>query len=230
MEMLDLCCGLGGAAVGYARAGFKVTGVDLLPQPDFPYEFWCMNALALDYEKLRMFDFIHVSPPCQEYSRATAVPRKHGKSYPDLYRPFKAMLIASGKPYIIENVVGSPVKGIGLCGTMFGLGVFRHRIFESNIPLSLPATPCTCTSKRIGEGYVTVAGDASTKLEALAAMQIDWVSHKTLKWQVNQAIPPAYTEFLGKQAIEHLAPGHSSMRTRSSRNYERQLLIQPPLW
>lgn len=245
-KLLDLCCGCGGAAMGYHRAGFEVIGVDIVPQPDYPFEFWQMNGLSLDYEKLALFDAIHASPPCQQYSKSTAVARKRGKTYPDLYKPFKAMLVASGKPWIIENVPGSPARGIGLCGTMFNLGVFRHRIFESNIPLWLPERPCSCSDKRIGtDGYVTVAGDACTKLEALAGMGIDWRVRS--KRQLTECIPPAYTEFLGHQLIEHLelmkdehwvlinehrgiaAPG-SQISTLGAHKYEKQLLIQPSLW
>jgi DNA (cytosine-5)-methyltransferase 1 len=242
MKLLDLCCGLGGAATGYARAGFTVTGVDVVPQPDYPFEFWQMDALTLDYEKLLTFDAIHASPPCQAYSKSTAVVRQRGKVYPDMYQPFKRMLIASGKPYVIENVPGSPARGIGLCGTMFNLGVFRHRIFESNVPLRLPEQRCSCSSHRIGDGYVTVAGDACTKLEALAAMGIDWpVSSKE---QLVEAIPPAYTEWIGLQLIQHIRtlvshPHEEPVSTRVShenlvlsnfhRTDEKLLLMQSAL-
>lgn len=206
MKLLDLFCGLGGASVGYARAGFDVVGVDIERQPDYPFEFWRLDALALDYERLLSFDAIHASPPCQQYSRASALSRRAGVAYPDLYAPTKRMLIASGLPYIIENVVGSPVKGIGLCGTMFGLAVFRHRVFESNVWLELPATPCTCSQKRIGQGYITVAGNSARKAEAAAAMGIDWVADSR-KHQLFQAIPPAFTEYLGKQLFERIRTG-----------------------
>lgn len=173
--LLDLCCCEGASADGYARAGFRIVGVDIEPQPNYPYEFWQMNGLSLDYEKLAQFDVIHASPPCQKYSRASVLSRKNGKEYPDLYQPFKRMLEASGKPYVIENVVGSPIRGgIGLCGTMFGIGVFRHRLFESNIPLYHPDTPCTCSKKRIDDDtYFTVAGDLTNKTNGLKAMGIN---------------------------------------------------------
>lgn len=223
MRLLDLFCGAGGAGVGYARVGFEVVGVDIIPQPDYPFEFWQRNALALNYEELLMFDCIHASPPCQQYSKSTAVARSRGKIYPDLYHPVKAMLIASGKPYIIENVPGSPVRGIGLCGTMFGLGVFRHRIFESNLKLIRPKQPCSCSEKRIGrDGFVTVAGDSCTKLEALEAMGIDW--HVTLKDQLVEAIPPAYTEFLGKQIRNQVSHENLVLSKRVS------VYAQLPLW
>lgn len=201
MRILDLFSGAGAAGMGYYRAGFEVVGVDIEDRPTYPFEFWRMDALDLDYEKLDLFDVIHASPPCQQYSRSTALARRRGKTYPDLYQPVKAMLVAAGKPYVIENVMGSPVRGIGLCGTMFGLGVFRHRVFESNIPLQLPEQRCVCSQRRIGKGYVTVAGDSCTKLEALGAMGIHW---RMSKDEVTQAIPPAFTEFIGRQIYEKL--------------------------
>lgn len=201
--ILDLfCCG-GGAAMGYKRAGFQVIGVDIDPQPNYPFDFWQMDALSLNYEQMLMFDVIHASPPCQQYSRSTAMQRKHGKVYPDLFEPTKRMLIASGKPYVIENVQGSPIRGgLGLCGTMFELGVFRHRLFESNIPLFAPVMPCTCSAECIDKvNYFTVAGNMCTKAQGLPAMGIDW---SMTRYQMNQAIPPVYTEFVGKQIYEHL--------------------------
>lgn len=219
--------------MGYARAGFQVTGVDIVARRNYPFTFWQQDALTLNYEQLLSFDVIHASPPCQQYSRATAVARKRGKTYPDLYAPVKSMLVASGKPYIIENVMGSPIRGgLGLCGTMFGLGVFRHRLFESNVPLSLHEHRCLCSGRRIGAGYVTVAGDASTKLEALAAMKIDW---RMTKKEVCEAIPPAYTEFIGRQIYEKLlligagqfAIPHVSHKYRPLiKQHEQPLLMQ----
>jgi len=194
MRLLDLFCGAGGAAVGYWRAGWDVTGVDLAPQPFYPFEFIQGNALALDYKFLMRFDAIHASPPCQQYSSGSALARKRGKVYPDLIHPVRAMLKAYGGPYIIENVVGAPVHGIGLCGTMFGLGVRRHRIFESNVTLPLPETPCTCYEHR-GE-FVTVAGEQYRKGDGAAAMGIDWPIDKH---QLTEAIPPAYTQYLGEE-------------------------------
>jgi len=224
MKLLDLCCCGGGASTGYARAGFDVVGVDIDPQPGYPFEFWQMNALDLDYEKLGLFDVIHASPPCHKYSKSTAVARRRGKVYPDLYAPFKRMLVASGKPYVIENVLGSPVHGIGLCGTMFGLHVFRHRVFESNVTLVLPDTPCTCSKRRIGAGYYTVAGDASTKAQGMEAMGLDW---RLSKYQVRQAIPPAYTEFIGRQIIRTLGSQEKpTLLTLEPGSHEKQLLMQ----
>jgi len=235
-RLLDLFCGAGGAGVGYARAGWDVTGVDVIDQPDYPFTFWRGDALALDYEKLLSFDAIHASPPCQAYCTITSSARKRGIVYPDLYLKTKAMLVASGLPYIIENVPGSPSRNaIKLCGTMFGLGVFRHRLFESNVRLQLPATACTCYKNRIGDGFVTVAGSKSTKADGAQGMGIDW--HIT-KAQLVEAIPPAYTEFLGCQLMSGAANAPAANQDErpslkeTTRIYRdpRSLLMQTSLW
>jgi hypothetical protein len=220
-KLLDLYCGAGGCGVGYSRAGFEVVGVDIQPRPHYPFEFWQMDALAVTYEQLAGFDAIHASPPCQGYCTITSSARRRGIVYPDLYHQTKSMLVASGKPFIIENVVGSPARNaVKLCGTQFGLAVFRHRLFESNFALTLPQTPCTCHRKNIGKGYFTAVGDSSRKSEMLAAMSIDW---KMSKKEVAEAIPPAYTEFLGRQLISILG------RLAAAPNDEHQVLIDP-LW
>ncbi|MBE7514454.1 MAG: DNA cytosine methyltransferase [Anaerolineales bacterium] len=204
-KLLDLFCGGGGAAMGYARAGFQVTGVDVKPQPNYPFPFLQMDALSMDYEALLSYDVIHASPPCHVYSRASALARKWGKVYPDLYHQTKAMLVASGKPFIIENVQGSPIRGgLCLCGTMFGLGVFRHRLFESNVRLQKTKQRCSCKNERIGAGYVSVAGNLTNKRAASQAMGIDWITNKR---QLFEAIPPAYTQFIGLQLMKLLNTG-----------------------
>lgn len=204
MRILDLFCGGGGAGEGYRRAGFSVTGVDIQFQRDYPCTFVQFDALKLNYEQLAGFDAIHASPDCHAYSVSTYTARKHGKTYPDLYQQTKALCVASGLPYVIENVVGSPLRGNvkRFCGTQFGLGVFRHRLFETNWPLMLPAVPCTCKKKRIGaDGYVCCVSDSCTKYEAQRAMQINWIRSKK---QLMQAIPPAYTHFIGQQLLRFL--------------------------
>src|ERR1700737_2665900 len=132
-RLLDLFCGAGGAAAGYAMVGFEVRGVDIQPQPRYPYRF--VQADALDYP-LDDFDVVHASPPCQLYSVTHALWRR---DYPDLLSVMRTWLWASGKPFVLENVVGAPLPGsLLLCGTMFGLGVLRHRLFESNVLLFAP--------------------------------------------------------------------------------------------
>src|SRR5713226_9004155 len=136
-RLLDLFCGAGGAAAGYARAGFEVVGVDIRPQPRYPFAFHQADALTCSLDG---FDAYHASPPCQLYSRTHRLWKS--SVHPDLVDPLRQRLRATGKPYMLENVPGAPLPGsIVLCGTMFGLGVLRHRLFESNVLLFLPG-PC----------------------------------------------------------------------------------------
>lgn len=200
-KLLDLFCGAGGAAMGYSRAGFEVVGVDLKEQPHFPFKFIQADVLSISPDFLRGFAAIHASPPCQAYSAATRPARHIGKQYPDLVALVRAILEASGKPYIIENVPGAPLKDpIRLCGTMFGLGVFRHRLFESNVQLGVP--PHYPHKGHVGDGhYWSCYGNGDARQGNLTkwrpAMGINWMRRK----EITQAIPPAYTEFLGRQLI-----------------------------
>ncbi|MDE3197585.1 MAG: DNA cytosine methyltransferase, partial [Acidobacteriota bacterium] len=138
-RLLDLFCCAGGAGAGYGRAGFEVVGVDLKPQPRYPFEFRQADALALDSDFIASFDAIHASPPCQSYSDLA---KRNGNAHewPRLVEPVRRMLQQSGLPYIIENVEGAPLLNpVVLCGTMFrGLRVLRHRLFESNFPIIAP--------------------------------------------------------------------------------------------
>src|SRR5262245_32328515 len=140
-RLLDLFCGAGGAAVGYDRAGFQVVGVDIAPQPNYPFTFG--EADALEYLKwivlpslgARKFAAIHASPPCQRWSTKTRNPERH----PDLIEPVRVLLESTGLPYVIENVPDAPLRDpVQLCGSSFGLGVQRHRSFETNFPLLVP--------------------------------------------------------------------------------------------
>lgn len=197
-RLLDLFCCAGGASMGYHLAGFEVVGVDICPQPNYPFEFIQADALSLDYDFLMSFDAIHASPPCQRYSIASAtVRKKYGKEYPDLYLPVKRTLEAAGLPYVIENVLGSPAKGIRLCGSMFGLGVIRHRIFESNILLDSHDLVCHHQGMvKTGE-YLTVAGKHKKVNQWGQAMGINWAASHEIK----EAIPPAYTRWVGGQLL-----------------------------
>ena len=195
--------------MGYYRAGFDVVGVDIEPQPRYPFEFQQADALEYGLKHGHEFDFIHASPPCQGYSCCAALPQCQ-KDYPMLVEPVRDLLVATGKPFVIENVVGAPLfKSVQLCGLMFGLKVFRHRIFESNVLLLAPDHP-SHGIRRIGQdGYCCVSGDGDAGRERIdayhrrlstweTAMGIDWM----LKREITQAIPPAYTEFIGRQMIE----------------------------
>ena len=191
--------------MGLHRAGFDVTGVDIAPQPRYPFRFVQADALQTPFQ-LCDFDFIWASPPCQAFTVASQVHRKNGKVYPNLIPQTRSILQASGKLYVIENVLGSPVRcDVMLCGSMFGLGVVRHRIFETNFPGLIMVRPC-----QHPEIPVTVCGDGTpswvrkrliakgrksfTSEENRNAMGIDWTNRKEL----SQAIPPAYSEFLAR--------------------------------
>lgn len=226
-RLLDLFCGAGGSAMGYHRAGFDVTGVDNRPQKRYPFRFICADALDYLEQHGGEFDVIHASPPCQRFSVATQVngPGARDK-HPDLIEPIRERLLESAKIFIIENVPRSPVRGdIVLCGTFFGLKVYRHRKFESNVFLMQPPhTPHQDRCMGMGRGlspkgfvsvtgrgglgappesyrpFVSVAGHISSTDYCRFAMGIDWMSRDEL----SQAIPPAYTEFIGSQLLEAL--------------------------
>src|SRR5665213_3193952 len=133
-RLLDLFSGAGGAAVGYHRAGFEVVGVDIKPQPHYPFEFRQKDALwVLEGETMEGFDAIHASPPCQAYSKARKL---QGLRHPDLIASVRELLLAISLPYVIENVPGAPLRNpVLLCGEMFGLGVRRERLFETNVEM-----------------------------------------------------------------------------------------------
>ncbi len=214
MRLLDLYCGIGGASEGYARAGFdKIVGVDFYPMPNYPYDL-VEGVHAIDFVRKHghEFDAIHASPPCQAYTwsakRWSNIPRR------DLVSPTREALIRSGKPYIIENVVGAPlINAITLCGLMFGEPaswdnpkVLRHRQFESNVPLIAPAH-VKHVRGGVGLGlYITCAGHGgdncrgnNSVLRWQMAMGIDWTFDRH---EIAEAIPPCYTEFVGKQLLE----------------------------
>ena len=207
MIALDLFCGAGGAARGIYNAGFEtVVGVDNTHQPNYPYEFYEMDAIDFMADGLDDFDFIWASPPCQAYSWSSALRRNAGTEYADLVELTRFHLELSGKPYIIENVVGAPlINPVRLCGTMFPeLKVFRHRLFESNVPLKVEME-CAhegheAKKRRADTGdYFTVAGHwVGTTAEWSDAMGIDWM----VKSELAQAIPPVYSEYLTKQVIK----------------------------
>jgi len=212
-RILDLFSGAGGAAMGYHRAGFDVTGVDSAPQKRYPFRFVQSDALDYAREHGHEFDVIHASPPCQVYS--VTAPLSSG-NHPDLVAPTRDALLAVGRPFIIENVPGAPLLNpLMLCGTMFGLRVIRHRLFEIwPEPIWFP--PATCrhdgkatSTKRLnghtkgfwsGHEYITVAGNSFLVADAKAAMDIDWMNRNEL----SQAIPPAYTEWIGRRIMARI--------------------------
>ena len=184
MRILDLFCKAGGAAAGYKKAGFDVVGVDIEPQPNFPFEFIQADALEIlhDLEFIKKFDAIHASPPCQAYSRAKGLSaaRNGGKykEHPDLISPTRELLMQTGKPYIIENVFGSPlINPLKLFGSQFKhLYTQRERWFESNVPLAPPTEPrrkmkTLSAGWGIGEdGSISICGSGG--VSGLNAVQI----------------------------------------------------------
>lgn len=216
MILLDLFCGAGGAAKGYADAGFEIVGVDIEWQGRYPYTFIQMDALKFLREYADGFDAIHASPPCQAYS-VTA--HQHKREHPRLIEPTRELLLATGLPYVIENVPGAPlINPAILCGTMFPpLRVIRHRLFETNWTLTAPAEhpahpvmystdrrkPNTTLFLSPYTSFVQVYGGGQAPIAAQrTAMGIPWMIRKEL----NQSIPPAYTEYVGRQLACLLSP------------------------
>lgn len=213
-RLLDLFCCAGGAGTGYARAGFEVVGVDINPQPNYPFAFLQTDALNLDPKFIATFDAIHASPPCQSYSDL-AKRNGNADAWPRLIDPIRDVLIRSKLPYVIENVEGAPLRNpIVLCGTMFkGLRVLRHRLFEANFPILTPKHgphPKVHTFDKRKSHYgktndmvdfVQVTGGGNCTIAAARdAMGIDWMT----KNELNEAIPPAYTRFIGKQLLAYM--------------------------
>lgn len=206
MRLLDMFCGAGGASMGYHRAGFDVVGVDIKPQLHYPFEFHLGDAMEFCVEHSAEFDVIHASPPCQRYSHCT--PTGYRQNHPDLIAAIRDLLEDTSKPFVIENVSGARYllrEPVMLCGTMFGLPLWRHRYFEiwPRLPLFarlqcehiMPPVLVTGTTRRKSRGRVEY-----TVAEKRAAMQIDWMSVTEL----DEAIPPVCTEWLGRQIINRL--------------------------
>ena len=220
-RLLDLFCCAGGAGVGYARAGFEVVGVDIVDRPSYPFSFLKHDAMTLDAEFIASFDAIHASPPCQSYSDL-AKRNGNGHEWPRLIEPVREMLIASGRPYVIENVEGSPlINPVILCGTMFPkLRVLRHRLFEANFEIEAPPHKKhpkvhTFDKRKSHFGktnewtdFVQVTGGGNCSLAAARdAMGINWMT----KGEINEAIPPAYTELIGRQLMSYLRAADSEV-------------------
>ena len=209
-RLLDLFCGAGGAATGYHRAGFDVVGVDIKPQPHYPFEFHQADAMTFPLDG---FDVIHASPPCQGYSSLKGLV---GNVRAKLIPWVRDALRRSCGVWVVENVVGAPlINPVTLCGSMFGLGVWRHRLFEMSAPpLMVPQcqhslcpepVDVTGTGGPFNGERAAPGGGVSRKPRNLAhareVMGIDWMGRREL----SEAIPPAYTEWIGRQLLAALA-------------------------
>lgn len=212
MRLLDLFCGAGGAAMGYMDAGFHVTGVDIEPQPHYIGHHFIQADALQPPVRLEDFDLIHASPPCQAYSAGARMRNGAAKDHPRLVEPTQAMLDSVDRPYVIENVPAAPLRNpVRLCGSAFGLLVRRHRHFESNWPMLVP--PCAHWRQDV---VIGVYGDhpedapvyrgkparrARDVPHAQEAMGMPWCDD----WGgLKEAIPPAYTKFIGEQFINQL--------------------------
>lgn len=201
-KALDLFCGAGGATRGLQRAGFAVHGIDIKYQPHYCGEgFTQADAVEYGtYEWFQQFDFVWASPPCQAHSRLNGINRK---KYRDFIGPIRSKLIAMRVPFVIENVIGAPLESpIMLCGSMFALGVWRHRLFELHgftmqqqncehathpLPLDVTGTGGPCPTRTTKGGGIH--RKPKSMAEASRAMGIDWMTRK----EIVEAIPPAYS-------------------------------------
>jgi DNA (cytosine-5)-methyltransferase 1 len=218
LKALDLFCGAGGASMGLHRAGLEVVGVDINPQPRYPFEFHQSDAMTFPLDG---FDFIWASPPCQHYCALNVM--KNARKHPDLVGPVRDRLRRSGTPWVIENVFGAPLLNpTMLCGSFFGLEsngfqLRRHRYFESSF--HLPLTPsCSHYLRTLGVYGAKVrdiaqekrhyAKDKGTRGKPVGvvlphsygfeAMGIDWMNIEELAL----SIPPAYSEFIANAFLD----------------------------
>jgi len=224
-RLLDLCCGCGGCSAGYHRAGFDVVGVDIVRQPDYPYPFRLGNALTYPLDG---FDVVHASPPCKAHTEMGTIHRgrrqaalfdahEHGDILVATLERLRAWAADTGGVWVIENVPGRgdnrtpmPADSVTYCGSSFGLRVRRHGLFASNVVLAAPACRHAEQGQPVGV-YGHGGGDSDrpgirgikvARAEAAAALGIDWTT-----WQpsLSQAIPPAYTEHIGRQLLAVVA-------------------------
>lgn len=207
-RLLDLFCGAGGAGRGYQMAGFHVTGVDINPQPRYAGDVFVQGD-ALEYVAAHghEFDAIHASPPCQAHTRKPSRwgrARKNVITHLNLIPETRDALLATGRPWVIENVIGAPIRAqLLLCGTMFGLPIIKHRLFESNLRLSL--SPATCDHRDVYNPWMGAGRSAARLREAQGT---PWIPMSGGASRANghtgdlfNAIPPAYTEFIGRQLL-----------------------------
>lgn len=212
--LLDLFCGAGGASMGYYQAGFDVWGIDIVAQPNYPFDMWTGNALSIlahlmDGKMISPFlpwdrvAAIHASPPCQQFSQMTHCRPGLREQYPDLIAATRQVLSRSGKPWVIENVPNAPLRDpITLCGQMFGLSLYRHRLFETSFDIEQPPHPQhLLPSSRAGHWtpgtIMSVSGHIAPISHARKVMEVDWCTREELA----EAIPPRYTRFIGQHIL-----------------------------
>ena len=205
MRLLDLFCGAGGAAMGYHQAGFdEIIGIDIRPQPSYPFTFVQADALHPPV-RLKDFDLIHASPPCQRYSVMTL----NALNHPDYIDQVRIMLEMGGRPFVIENVEGAPlIASIKLCGSMFGLQVQRHRLFELGGFELILTPPCNHKSWAEGRPWTVVGKGGGGKYRhswkhrnADHAADLLGMPRGGRIRDYTEAIPPAYTRYIGEQFL-----------------------------
>lgn len=205
-RLLDAFACQGGAGWGYHLAGFAVVGVDIDPQPRNPSRVIVADAIRYIREHGHKYDAIHASPPCQHDSDCQRI---QGRDHPDLIAETREAILATGLPYVIENVRGAVAKlrdPIMLCGPMVGVEMYRHRYFETNWPLAQPAhPPHTAPQVKMGRApqpgeYIQAVGNFSGVQKARDVMEMPWANRDGLR----EAIPPAYTRFIGERLLEHI--------------------------
>lgn len=203
-RLLDLFCCQGGAGEGYRLAGFDVTGVDIDPQPRNPHRFIQADAVSYLLRHGHEYDAVHASPPCQAFSRTQRI---RGNEHPDLISPIRALLLELGVPYVIENVPGAPLRDpVMLCGSMFGMRLYRHRLFETNWPLTVrPHLKHFAPQVKMGrqpraDEFIQPIGNFTNVALAREVMEMPWASREGLR----EAIPPAYSEHIGRQLLAHI--------------------------
>jgi DNA (cytosine-5)-methyltransferase 1 len=213
-RLLDLFCGAGGAAMGYHRAGFEVVGVDIKPQPHYPFEFHQADALTYPLEG---FDACHASPPCQYYTRLRHLPWLKGRVYWRSVPPVISIFQKLTKPWVIENVEDcwDMPDSVIICGASLGLSLYRHRRILTNFPLLqyphqkhkfvIEAGRAALAKRHHGtQGFIrennrnTIAGHHGNTAKSREVMGIDWMN----QLELSQAIPPAYTEYIGKYLMQ----------------------------
>ena len=209
MRLLDIFCGAGGASKGYEMAGFDVTGIDLKSGKRYPFTYIKKDFKTLTVEDLQDYDVIHASPPCQTFSitKNLRIAQNKKTDKEDLLDVTRQLLIDSGKPYVLENVPGAPLRNpIQLCGSVFNLQVRRHRLFESNMPLKGSGCDHKQQGRPVGiygslNDKIPGGGQTAKTIEiARQAMGINWM----IWTELVEAIPPMYTEFIGKQVMTYL--------------------------